>query len=141
MYGGFDHKRGNSMKLRKTLSVAVVIIIVTSALLGCTSKEKELTLNYRAEPPVLDVSKAEAQAAFTLLNELNEGLYRIDKDGKPTPGLAKDMPKVSADKLVYTIELRQGLKWADGSPSCAPLIHKPKLLTPFWLDGSKAETT
>jgi oligopeptide transport system substrate-binding protein len=104
------------MKVNRIVSAAIVLIIVSTALLGCTGKEKGLTINYRAEPPVLDVSKAEAQAAFTLLNELNEGLYRIDKDGNPVPGLAKDMPKISADKLTYTIELRDGLKWADGTP-------------------------
>ncbi|GGG03667.1 peptide ABC transporter substrate-binding protein [Paenibacillus abyssi] len=104
-----------SIRFHKIVSVAMVFILVSTALLGCAGKEKELTINYRAEPPVLDVSKAEAQAAFTLLNELNEGLYRIDKEGNPVPGLAKDMPKVSEDKLTYTIELREGLKWADGS--------------------------
>ncbi|KIL39606.1 peptide ABC transporter substrate-binding protein [Gordoniibacillus kamchatkensis] len=79
------------------------------------SGPKELKLNFRAEPPVLDSSKSTAAAAFTIIGAVNEGLYRIDKDGKPQPALAKDMPKVSADGKTYTVTLRDNLTFADGS--------------------------
>jgi peptide/nickel transport system substrate-binding protein len=32
------------------------------------------------------------------------------------PGMATDMPKVSADSKTYTFSLRKDLKWSDGSP-------------------------
>lgn len=81
--------------------------------------KKELVMNYRADPPALDVSKAESAASFTILGAVSEGLYRLDKDMKPQPALAADMPQVSADGLTYTIKLRDGLVWADGSPLTA----------------------
>lgn len=130
------------MQLKKVLTTAVVVGLVGSSLAGCGSKDNnagdssaspqasgaatstpaagksggEIKINFSAEPPALDSSKATTNAAFTMINALNEGLYRLDKDGKPTPGLAKDMPKISEDKLVYTIELRDNLTYADGTP-------------------------
>ncbi|MFD0692622.1 peptide ABC transporter substrate-binding protein [Paenibacillus sp. GCM10027628] len=81
-----------------------------------STKAKELNVNFRSEPPVLDSSKSTAAASFTIISALNEGLYRIDKDGKPQPALAKELPKISADGKTYTVTLRNGLTWADGSP-------------------------
>ena len=50
------------------------------------------------------------------ISAFNEGLYRTDKDGKATPGLAKDFPKISADGLTYTIDIRDNANWSDGTP-------------------------
>ncbi|MBE1443235.1 oligopeptide transport system substrate-binding protein [Paenibacillus sp. OAS669] len=77
---------------------------------------QEFRINLSAEPPALDSSIATTNPTFTILNAINEGLYRLDKDGKPQPALAKDMPNISPDGLVYTITLRDGLTWADGTP-------------------------
>jgi len=125
------------MTFRKVLSTAMVFTLVASALAGCGSSSnetpkagegssaptkaaaQELKINFSADPPALDVSKTTANAAFTMLAAISEGLVRLDKDGKATPGLAKELPKVSADGLVYTITLRDGLTWADGSPLTA----------------------
>ncbi|MBW7455707.1 peptide ABC transporter substrate-binding protein [Paenibacillus sepulcri] len=81
--------------------------------------KKDLVMNYRADPPALDVSIAEAAATFTILGAISEGLYRLDKDMQPQPALAESMPEISADGLTYTIKLRSGLVWADGSPLTA----------------------
>jgi oligopeptide transport system substrate-binding protein len=75
-----------------------------------------MNIAFSAEPPALDSSKATANAAFTMINAYNEGLYRLDKDGKAQPGLAKELPKISADGLTYTITLRDGITYSDGTP-------------------------
>ncbi|KRF43574.1 hypothetical protein ASG93_01230 [Paenibacillus sp. Soil787] len=75
---------------------------------------QEIGINFSAEPPVLDSSIATANAAFTMINAFNEGLYRLDKDGKVQPGLAKEMPKITNNGLTYTIALRDA-KWSDGT--------------------------
>ncbi|MCR8641934.1 peptide ABC transporter substrate-binding protein [Paenibacillus sp. N1-5-1-14] len=80
-----------------------------------SNAKQEITINFSAEPPALDTTMATASAAHNMLNAINEGLYRLDKDGKLTLGLAKDKPKVSEDKLTYTVELRDAT-WADGVP-------------------------
>lgn len=43
------------------------------------------------------------------------GLYEFDLNSKPVPSMAEAMPTVSPDGLTYTVKLRQGLKWSDGS--------------------------
>jgi oligopeptide transport system substrate-binding protein len=123
------------MKAKKWLSAAVALTLVGTIAAGCgnngsaggtttpgaatspgaSTKPQEIKINFSAEPPVMDTSKATAQAAFTFINAFNEGLYRVDKDGKAQPALAKDMPKISADGLTYTIDLRDA-NWSDGQP-------------------------
>ncbi|MNI04764.1 Dipeptide-binding protein DppE precursor [compost metagenome] len=126
------------MKVTKWVSTAVALTLIGSVAIGCTKKDEtptspagegqasespakkqEITINYSAEPPVMDSSKATTNAAFTMINAFNEGLYRIDKAGKATAGLAKDMPKKSADNLTYTIDIRDNAVWSDGSPVTA----------------------
>ncbi|WP_260115451.1 ABC transporter substrate-binding protein [Paenibacillus hexagrammi] len=122
------------MKAKKWVTTAVALSLVGSVAIGCTKKEEapaaspgseaagtpaasqELKLSVVADPPVLDSSKGTAEAAFTIINAFNEGLYRTDKDGKPVPGLAKDFPKISADGLTYTFDLRDNAVWSDGQP-------------------------
>lgn len=43
------------------------------------------------------------------------GLYRFNPDNELEPLLASALPSVSEDKLEYTIPLRQGLRFPDGS--------------------------
>jgi oligopeptide transport system substrate-binding protein len=124
------------MKASKWVSTAVALTLVGSVAIGCTKKEEtpaasatgdtkasaapaknqELKLSVVADPPVLDGSKATSEAAFTIMNAINEGMYRIDKDGKAVPGLAKDFPKISVDGLTYTIDIRDNATWSDGQP-------------------------
>lgn len=80
---------------------------------------QEIRINLSAEPPALDSSIATTNPTFTIINAINEGLYRLNGEGKPEPALAKELPSISPDGLVYTITLRDGLKWADGSPLTA----------------------
>lgn len=84
-----------------------------------SSSKTELVMNYRADPPALDVSIAESSASFTILGAISEGLYRLDKDLQPQPALADGMPTISDDGLVYTIKLKSGLQWANGDPLTA----------------------
>ena len=47
-----------------------------------------------------------------------EPLFRLTEDGGVTPNVAKGYD-VSDDGLVYTIYLREGMKWSDGEPFTA----------------------
>lgn len=107
---------GNSDDKKDASSASPSAGAASTAASAAPAKPQELRINFSADPPALDVSKATANAAFTVLSAVNEGLYRLDKDLKATPGLAKDMPKVSADGLTYTITLKDGITYADGTP-------------------------
>lgn len=133
------------MKFKKLVSTALVLTLAGSLLAACSgnnsnsnsspsgsapasgsasepaksSGPQELVMNYRTDPPALDVSIAESSASFTILGAVSEGLYRLDKDLQPQPALAADMPQISPDGLVYTIKLRDGVTWSDGTPVTA----------------------
>ncbi|MEK3723701.1 peptide ABC transporter substrate-binding protein [Paenibacillus sp. FSL H8-0034] len=119
------------MKWKKVMVIATAAVMFGSVAAGCTNTNnqaggtgtggdaavpQEFRINLTAEPPALDSSIATTNPTFTILNAINEGLYRLDADGKPQPALAKELPKISADGLVYTISLRDGVTWADGTP-------------------------
>lgn len=42
-------------------------------------------------------------------------MYSLDKQDNVIPAVAKSLPKISADKKTYTIQLRDDAKWSDGS--------------------------
>ncbi|NOU95419.1 peptide ABC transporter substrate-binding protein [Paenibacillus sp. LMG 31456] len=118
------------MKLNKLLVLTAVTAMLGITAVGCSGNStnnaggtggnkapaQEISINLKAEPPALDSSIATTNPTFTIINAINEGLFRLDADGKPQPALAKALPTISADGLVYTIELRDGLTWADGTP-------------------------
>ncbi|PWK15601.1 peptide ABC transporter substrate-binding protein [Tumebacillus permanentifrigoris] len=115
------------MKTKKWLGIGLAVTMLSSvALAGCGNStdsasgdskgndEQVINLALSDEVPTLDVSKATDNLAFRMLGQVNEGLTRLDKDGKAAPGVAKDW-KVSADGLTYTFNLRDDAKWSDGS--------------------------
>ncbi len=42
------------------------------------------------------------------------GLYKLDIDNVPQPEMAAELPSISDDGTVYTVKLKDGLKWSDG---------------------------
>jgi peptide/nickel transport system substrate-binding protein len=68
------------------------------------------------EPPTLDPMISTADLVGMVTQHVFETLYTFDKGWKVTPLLAAAMPEVSADGKVYTIRLRDGVTFHDGSP-------------------------
>jgi oligopeptide transport system substrate-binding protein len=66
------------------------------------------------EIPSMDSSQATDAVSFEVMNNVMEGLYRLDKDNKPTPGVA-EKHDLSEDGTVYTFHLNPNAKWSDGS--------------------------
>lgn len=84
------------------------------------SKSKnELNLSSGDDIPTMDPSLAADQVSFTTFAQTLEGLYVLDKNDKPIPGVAKDEPKKSSDGKTWTIELRDNAKWSNGDPVTA----------------------
>lgn len=52
--------------------------------------------------------------SFTILNNVSEGLYRLNAKHEPEPALAESYT-VSDDKLTYTFKLKKDLKWSNGT--------------------------
>lgn len=53
--------------------------------------------------------------SFSVLNNVLEGLYRLDINHQPVPAMAEGV-EVSDDELTYTFTLRDGVKWSNGDP-------------------------
>ncbi|MFD1396212.1 peptide ABC transporter substrate-binding protein [Kroppenstedtia eburnea] len=107
----------------KKFNVALALLLVASlALTACGGVDQSqgdggkqvLNLTETQEPPGLDSSKTTDVVSFVVLNNVMEGLYRLDKNNEPVEGMAKSVD-VSKDKLSYTFKLRDA-KWSDGKP-------------------------
>ncbi len=67
------------------------------------------------EPPTLDPMASTADLVGIVTQHIFETLYTFDKEWKTTPLLAESLPEISADGKTYTIKLRAGIKFHDGS--------------------------
>ncbi|KAJ82737.1 Pheromone binding protein TraC/PrgZ [Enterococcus faecalis NY9] len=81
------------------------------------TKKVEQVATLSAGTPVqsLDPATAVDQTSITLLANVMEGLYRLDEKNQPQPAIAAGQPKVSNNGKTYTIVIRDGAKWADGT--------------------------
>ena len=85
---------------------------------GDLDSVQELNLMESAEIPTMDSAIAEDTVAFNILNNVNEGLFRLDQENIAIPALAEGEPEVSEDGLTYTFKLRDA-NWSDGTPVTA----------------------
>lgn len=63
----------------------------------------------------LNSSTTTDAASTSILDNVMEGLHRLDPDNQPVPAQAESV-QVSDDGLNYTFKLRDGLKWSNGDP-------------------------
>nr|WP_263313838.1 peptide ABC transporter substrate-binding protein [Mammaliicoccus sp. Marseille-Q6498] len=110
----------NKVKLKWSLFVFLSIILLLSACSGSGSKDsnsagdgKKLRLISISDIPSMDSTLATDAVSFDTLNNTMEGLYKLDKNEKAIPGIAKGDPKKSKDGLTWTIELKEA-KWSNG---------------------------
>ncbi|MBQ6428503.1 MAG: peptide ABC transporter substrate-binding protein [Oscillospiraceae bacterium] len=73
-----------------------------------------LRLNLSSEPDYLDPALNSSVDGACLAANSFSGLYTYNADGVTTPACATGY-EVSEDGLTYTVTLREGLKWSDGS--------------------------
>lgn len=77
-----------------------------------------LVLGNAGEPETLDPHRYNLRLEETLLTDLFLGLTTFDAEANIVPGAAASW-QVSDDGLVWTFELRDGLRWSDGRPLTA----------------------
>ena len=79
---------------------------------GYTLKDT-YTLTYNSDPQTWDVLATYRASDSEAIVNTYDNLLEYDCEGNLKPALATALPTVSADGLVYTFELRQGVKWVD----------------------------
>jgi len=109
------------MNLKTAAKVTAVAGASLLFLAACGSKSSSSSSSSKqvanwtesAELPTMDLSKSTDVVSSDMLNNTNEGLYRIGKNGSITPGIAK-ATKVSNGGKTYTFTLRKNAKWSNG---------------------------
>lgn len=123
----FKHERekeGDLLKLQKILVIGC-LVVVGSLISGCqkpvktanAKQDKQIfTFIERQELPTADISLATDEVSFITLNNIYEGIYRLDQNNVLQPAGAVEAATISADGRVYKVKLRKESKWSDGVP-------------------------
>jgi peptide/nickel transport system substrate-binding protein len=106
------------MNLRKA---ALFLCLLTVA--GCVNSSNTsnrtgwVTVGTKEKPRTLDPADAYELSSLGITSNLGERLYTYNPGStKLIPQLATALPKISADGLTYTIPIRQGVVFHDGTP-------------------------
>jgi len=117
------------MRNKKWLALSGVALLATAACGGgeettdssegssSSDAKKEITLVSATDLPQLDPTLTTDSTSIIVTNNVFEGLYRLDENNQPVPGIAEDV-EISEDGLTYTFKLRDA-NWSDGSPVTA----------------------
>ncbi|WP_238651933.1 peptide ABC transporter substrate-binding protein [Paenibacillus piscarius] len=101
------------------LASLVILLTVLGAVPGsgvaAAAEKQVLRIGMDELPILLDPPSIEAgdQDKASVIKALYEGLVRLDKNGKPVPGVAQSWT-VGADGKTYTFKLRTNAKWSNG---------------------------
>ena len=113
----------------KSLLSLLLAVFLAVALAGCgifgsdeeggqesqNQSNETVTINLAADVPDLSSTTTTDVVSFDMLNNLNEGLYRLDENEEPQPAMAESV-ETSDDGLDYTFTLREGVEWSNGDP-------------------------
>ena len=113
--------------MKKILASTAALAMVATTLAGCggsgeitaESGKTNLTVAVGGDFALPDPAIVDDSITANVLAQCYEGLYKLDSAGTVVPNLATDLPEISADGLTYTITLKDGLTWSDGSPLTA----------------------
>lgn len=84
-----------------------------------------ITYSLTADPRAVDPAYFDDGESAVVSCNMYEGLYQYGKtDAKVSPCLAKDLPEISDDGLIYTIKLNEGIKFHDGTDFNAEAVKK-----------------
>jgi peptide/nickel transport system substrate-binding protein len=86
-----------------------------------TAAPKVLTIAVPTEPTQIDPINFSESIAHSLILHTHNGLFKFDSDLNPVPDLAESA-EVAADGVTWTIKLKQGIKFHDGTPFTADAV-------------------
>lgn len=104
-----------------TTLIIIMTIVASLFMTGNVAAQGEpirggiLRVAITSDPPTLDPHISTAAITVEISSHILEPLYGRDADGIVQPMLAAAMPEVSDDGLTYTIPIREGVKFHDGS--------------------------
>ena len=113
--------------MKKILASTAALAMVATTLTGCggsgditaESGKTNLTVAVGGDFALPDPAIVDDSITANVLAQCYDGLYKLDKDGNVVANLATDLPEISEDGTVYTIKIKDGLTWSDGTPLTA----------------------
>lgn len=109
-------------RLTKTLAAALLTsgLAAGLALSGCRPKQEaaanRLVVASKNRIDTVDPGGAYTFGAMQLLSAIGDTLYAFNAAGQLEPRLAVALPQLSADGLKAQVQLRQGVRFHDGTP-------------------------
>ncbi|MDN5709215.1 MAG: peptide ABC transporter substrate-binding protein, partial [Planococcus sp. (in: firmicutes)] len=116
---------------------------------GDSGGEKTLFMNNAEEPTSFDPSIGFNAVSWSALNNLMEGLTRLDESSQPVEATAESID-VSEDGLTYTFNIREDANWSNGEPVTAgdfvfawqhmldPETASPAAFLAYFIEGAEA---
>lgn len=80
---------------------------------------QEIAVSVPASITTIDTTYTTDKNTFTVAQHLYEGLYRLDENSTPVPGLAAEEAEISEDGRTYTFTIRDDANWSNGDPITA----------------------
>ena len=117
--------KGSKYLLLLTISIVLSVFLAacsnSNEKNGATKKDnkgeyaelQEITVLESGEITSMDSVLADDFVAFSMINNVNEGLYSLDQKQNPIPAIADGEPKVNDQGTVYTFKLKN-VKWSNG---------------------------
>src|SRR4030081_3686118 len=103
----------------RALTLAFVgVLMVAACGSSTTSNVKEggtLLVALDADAQTLDPFEVSDVSSARAISGVFPGLYLADKNLNIVPDLADEMPTVSANLKTWTVKIKSGAKWSDGS--------------------------
>src|SRR6185503_5909411 len=107
---------------------AVALVVAISAGAGARSGQIKnggtLVIGLAEEPDALDPTLARTFVGRMVFLHMCEKLYDLDSKLNIVPQLASALPQISKDKLTYTIKVRSGVKFNDGTALNAAAVKQ-----------------
>lgn len=109
---------------KKGIALLLILTLVLATVTGCGGSggndegRDDLIFAVSAEPNSLDPMAIAMMSTFSITYSIYDNLVEEDENGEYQPSLAEDYT-VSPDGLVYTFNLKKGVKFHDGTEMTA----------------------
>lgn len=119
------HKTARKMVVALSLLCLLVLTACQSGEKGesekVTSDKKAKVVNIMETSGIPNASPtlADNSVSFRVINQIFEGLYRLDKNGKPALALAASEPEEKDGGKTLIFKIREDANWSNGDPVTA----------------------